>query len=103
MEIPIQGLIEIFCRGCGRSIGRHPYQGFKTVSECGNCLVGDGFERPAEWPDEGKFYGRDVGTTTEDLVRNNQSLSRNDTGSGVIEKQQKKRKAWMKKDQGSTA
>ena len=66
------GLVEIFCTGCGRSRGKHPYQGFKTVSSCADCQVGDGFIPPPEWPQENKFFGRDVGTTIEDLPKKKQ-------------------------------
>lgn len=62
------GLVEIHCTGCGASLGRFPYNGFRTVSSCGQCEAGDGFVPPPEWPTQNKFLGRDVGTTQDDLI-----------------------------------
>lgn len=86
------GLVEIFCTGCGRSRGKVPYQGYKTVSSCADCEVGDGFEPPKEWPTEEKFFGRDIGTTVEDLQRRQTKVATEEKGKA--EKPARRRK-WM--------
>ena len=99
------GLVELRCTGCGSSIGFHPYQGFKTVSSCQNCLLPDGFERPKEWPEEGKFLGRDVGTTIEDFkdippaIKTESSKPTKEEEPAVeeqkVEKKKPRKRSWM--------
>ena len=62
----IDGLVEIRCGGCGRSLGRHIYQGFATVSHCIYCDK-DGFKPPPQW-DPIEVHTRDWGTTTDDIT-----------------------------------
>jgi len=99
-------LVEIFCRQCGRSTGMYPNVGFRTVSQCVQCQMGDGFDPTVlGLPDESTPL-RDVGTTIEDLRKGKREIPTvNVIASGEPQREtikKEKRRTWMKKKSTNT-